>query len=69
MTGTPSGAFKPNEAAVAITMVGIMFRWCFADPEDAKAFQAEFGGELIRVFYYPQKQTCAVQQTMFAKGQ
>jgi len=23
-------------------------RWCFADPEDAKAFQAEFGGELIR---------------------
>jgi len=23
-------------------------RWCFADPEDAKAFQKEFGGELIR---------------------
>jgi len=22
-------------------------RWCFADQEDAKAFQAEFGGELI----------------------
>jgi hypothetical protein len=22
-------------------------RWCFADPEDAKAFQEEFGGELI----------------------
>ena len=22
-------------------------RWCFADPEDAKAFQKEFGGELI----------------------
>jgi len=22
-------------------------RWCFADPEEAKAFQAEFGGELI----------------------
>ena len=24
-------------------------RWCFADPEDAKAFQAEFGGKLIRL--------------------
>jgi len=23
-------------------------RWCFDGPEDAKAFQAEFGGELIR---------------------
>ena len=23
-------------------------RWCFADPEDAKAFQKEFSGELIR---------------------
>jgi len=23
-------------------------RWCFIDPEEAKAFQAEFGGELIR---------------------
>ena len=23
-------------------------RWCFADPEDAKAFQAEFGGEIIK---------------------
>ena len=23
-------------------------RWCFANPEDAKAFQAEFGGKLIR---------------------
>jgi hypothetical protein len=23
-------------------------RWCFADPEEAKAFQAEFGGELIK---------------------
>jgi len=23
-------------------------RWCFADPEAAKAFQEEFGGELIR---------------------
>ena len=23
-------------------------RWCFGGPEDAKAFQAEFGGELIR---------------------
>jgi len=22
-------------------------RWCFADQKDAKAFQAEFGGELI----------------------
>ena len=24
-------------------------RWCFADPEDAKAFQEEFGGKLIRL--------------------
>jgi hypothetical protein len=24
-------------------------RWCFAGPEDAKAFQAEFGGKLIRL--------------------
>jgi hypothetical protein len=23
-------------------------RWCFADPNGAKEFQAEFGGELIR---------------------
>jgi hypothetical protein len=23
-------------------------RFCFADPEEAKAFQEEFGGELIR---------------------
>ena len=23
-------------------------RWCFGDPEDATAFQAAFGGELIR---------------------
>jgi len=23
-------------------------RWCFGGPEDAKAFQKEFGGELIR---------------------
>ena len=23
-------------------------RWCFIGPEDAKAFQDEFGGELIR---------------------
>jgi hypothetical protein len=23
-------------------------RWCFAYPNDAKEFQAEFGGELIR---------------------
>ena len=23
-------------------------RWCFADLEEAKAFQTEFGGELIR---------------------
>ena len=23
-------------------------RWCFSGSEDAKAFQAEFGGELIR---------------------
>jgi hypothetical protein len=22
-------------------------RWCFADPEDANAFQKQFGGELI----------------------
>ena len=22
-------------------------RWCFGSPEDAKAFQAEFGGKLI----------------------
>ena len=22
-------------------------RWCFANPDDATAFQAEFGGELI----------------------
>ena len=24
-------------------------RWCFGDQEDAKAFQEEFGGELIRL--------------------
>lgn len=24
-------------------------RWCFGDPEDAKAFQAAFGGELITI--------------------
>jgi len=24
-------------------------RWCFGGSEDAKAFQAEFGGELIRL--------------------
>jgi hypothetical protein len=24
-------------------------RWCFAGPEDAKEFQTEFGGKLIRL--------------------
>jgi hypothetical protein len=24
------------------------YRWCFGDPKDAKAFQAAFGGKLVK---------------------
>jgi hypothetical protein len=45
--GTLLGVFKVNEAAVAITKAVIMFDGVLAVRKNAKAFQDEFGGELI----------------------
>ena len=48
MTGTLRVAFNPNETAVTITKAVIMFDGALAVLKMQKAFQTEFGRELLK---------------------